>query len=86
MKEKVRLFNQLRDFLLLVKNKEQMENFLLGMLTPQELDEIPTRLEIVKMLKKGTPQKEISKRLGVGVATITRGSREIRKGHFKYVE
>lgn len=86
MKEKVRLFNQLRDFLLSVKNKEQMENLLLGILTPKELDEIPMRLEIVKMLKKGIPQKEISKRLGVGVATITRGSREIRKGRFKYVK
>lgn len=86
MKEKVRLFNQLRNFLLSINSAEQMENFLLGMLTPQELDEIPMRLEIVKMLKKGIPQKEISKRLGVGVATITRGSREIRKGRFKYVK
>lgn len=85
MKEKVRLFNQLRDFLLSINNKAEMENFLLGMLTPKELDEIPTRLEIVKLLKKNVPQKRISERLGVGVATITRGSRELRKGRFAYV-
>lgn len=85
MEEKVRVFNQLQDFLLNIKTKEEMKNFLLGVFTPQELDEIPMRLQIIKMLKKGVPQKEISRRLGVGIATITRGSREIRKGHFKYV-
>ena len=85
MEEKVRVFNQLRDFLLQIKNKDEMENFLLGILTPQELDEIPMRLQIIKMLKKGVPQKEISRGLGVGIATITRGSREIRRGRFKYV-
>lgn len=85
MKEKVRVFNQLRDFLLDIKSRQEMENFLLGVLTPQELDEIPMRLQIIKMLKKGVPQKEISRRLGVGIATITRGSREIRRGRFKYV-
>lgn len=85
MKEKVRLFNQLRDFLISTKSTKEMENFLLGILTPQELDELPMRLEIVKMLKKGVPQKEISRILGVGIATVTRGSRELKKGNFKYV-
>ncbi len=85
MKEKVRLFNQLRDFLISTKSTKEMENFLLGILTPQELDELPMRLEIVKMLKKGVPQKEISRTLGVGIATVTRGSRELKKGNFKYV-
>lgn len=85
MKEKVRLFNQLRDFLLSIKSKDQMENFMLGVLTPQELDDIPMRLEIVKLLKKKIPQQEIAKRLGVGIATVTRGSRELKRGNFKYV-
>lgn len=86
MKEKVRLFNQLRDFLINTKSKEQMENLLLGILTPGELDEIQTRLEIVKLLKKKMPQQEIAKKLGVGIATVTRGSREIKRGRFKYVK
>ena len=82
----MRLFNQLRDFLLSVRDMDQMENFLLGILTPQELDDIPMRLEIVMLLKKGIPHQEIAKKLGVGVATVTRGSREIKKGRFKYVK
>lgn len=68
-----------------IKTEEEMEEFLEGILTPQELEEIPTRLQIVKMLKQGTPQHEIAKELNVGVATVTRGSKELQKGRFKNV-
>lgn len=77
--------NELIDLLLNIKNKEEMKNFLLGILTPKELEEIPTRLQIVKMLKKGTSQHEIAEKLGVGIATVTRGSKEIKLGRFKVV-
>lgn len=85
MKEKIRLFNQLRDLFISIKSNDEMENLLLGILSPQELDEIATRLEIVRLLKKGTPQKQIAEKLAVGIATVTRGSREIKRGRFKYV-
>ncbi len=65
---------------------EKMMNFLEGILTPKELEEIPTRLQIVKMLKKGIPQHEIAEKLKVGIAAVTRGSKEIQKGNFKYVK
>lgn len=77
--------NELIDLLLSIKNREEMENFLLGIFTPKELEEIPTRLQIVKMLKKGTSQHEIAEKLGVGIATVTRGSKEIQLGRFKVV-
>lgn len=60
-----------------------MVDFLNGIFTPQELIEIPTRLEIVKMLKEGIPQHKIAEELGVGIATVTRGSKELKKGRFK---
>lgn len=71
--------------LLEIETKDEMRNFLKGILTPQELEEIPQRLEIVRLLKEGIPQHEIAKRLGVGVATVTRGSKEIKKGRFQNV-
>lgn len=58
-------------------------DFFKGILTIKELEEIPMRLEIVKLLKKGVPQHEIAKRLGIGVATVTRGSKELKLGRFK---
>ncbi len=74
--------NELIKELLKIKSKKIMENFLLGLFTPQELKEIPTRIQIIKMLKKGIAQKEISEKLGVGIATVTRGSIELKKGRF----
>jgi TrpR family trp operon transcriptional repressor len=71
--------------LLQIKTDNEMQEFLKGIFTPQELDEIPTRLQIVKKLKQGIPQHQIAKELNVGVATVTRGSKEIQKGRFKNI-
>ena len=83
---KKQLLDQLIEFILAIRKREELENFLLGMFTPEELEEVPMRLQIVKLLKTGLPQQEIAKKLGVGIATVTRGSKEIKKGRFKYVK
>lgn len=71
--------------LLNLKNREEAEDFLKGILTPKELEEIPTRLKIVRMLKKGIPQHQIAEKLRIGIATVTRGSKELQKKRFKYI-
>jgi TrpR family trp operon transcriptional repressor len=76
---------ELINVLLSIKFKGEMEDFLKGILTPKELLEIPNRLKIIKMLKKGIAQQEIAQELKVGVATVTRGSMELQKGRFKNV-
>ncbi|MBU1992345.1 MAG: Trp family transcriptional regulator [Patescibacteria group bacterium] len=81
----LKLRKQLVEHLLGIKTPKQMEDFLKAILTPAELDSIPTRLEIVRMLKKGVSQREIAKKLGVGIATVTRGSIELKLNHFKDV-
>ena len=68
-----------------IDNAKEMAEFLDAILTPQELKSIPRRLQIIRMIKKGIPQREISKKLGVGIATVTRGSKEIKSKHFKNV-
>lgn len=68
--------------LLEIKTEKEMYDFLQGILTPKELLEIPNRLAIVKMLKRGVSHHDIAGKLHVGVATVTRGSREIQKGRF----
>ena len=67
------------------KTNSDMLDFLKGILTPRELDELTTRLQIIKLIKKGLPHQEIARRLKVGVATVTRGSRELRLGRFSKV-
>lgn len=63
-----------------IKNQKLAEDFLSNILTPAELDEISRRLQIVKMLKKGMPQRKIAKSLNVAVATVSRGARELKYG------
>lgn len=75
-------FEELIEELLKIKGKKVMKNFLLGLFTEQEQEEIPTRVQIVKMLKKGIPQQEIAEKLKIGVATVTRGSKSIKQGQF----
>ena len=78
--------NELIDTLLRFNTREEMLDFLHGILTAKELEEIPTRLQIVKMLKKNIAQQTIAEKLGVGIATVTRGSKELQKNRFKYVK
>ncbi len=80
-----RYYDSLIEALLSLEAKSDMKSFLDGILTPKEREEIPVRLQIVKMLKKGVPQHEIASKLGVGVATVTRGSKEIAKGNFSHI-
>ena len=67
------------------KSKAEILDFLKGILTPRELEELTRRLQIVKLLKSGLPHQEIARRLKVGVATVTRGSRELKMGRFKKI-
>lgn len=76
-----RQFNELVNVLLNIKSKEQMIDFLYGILTPKEIDQLSTRLQIVKMLKKGVSQQKVAQKLGVGIATVERGAREIKVYH-----
>lgn len=80
-----RYYDSLVETILSLTSKKDVRNFLDGILTPKEREEIPVRLQIVKMLKKGVVQHEIASKLGVGVATVTRGSKEIAKGNFSSV-
>lgn len=81
-----KFFNELIQTLIDINDKSLMEDFLIGILTPKEREEIPVRLQIVKALKRGIPHREIADALKVGVATVSRGSREIKKGRFKVVK
>ncbi len=76
---------QLSNAFLANKDLEEMTDFLRGILTSKELSELSARLEIVKMLKQRIPQHTIAEKLGVGVATVTRGSKELQQGRFKNV-
>ncbi len=69
-----------------MKDTDEVAAFLDALLTPKEQIEIPKRLQIIKLLKTGVAQRDISIQLKVGVATVSRGSRELAKGNFKNIK
>ncbi|MGJ8645533.1 MAG: Trp family transcriptional regulator [Marinomonas colpomeniae] len=56
-----------------------LEKRLKALLTPNELNELQHRLQIFSLLEQGIPQRDIAKQLGVGIATVTRGSRAFKE-------
>ena len=56
-----------------------METVLRALLTDNELVEVAKRLQIFEMLEQGVPQRKIAEQLGVGIATVTRGSKAFKK-------
>jgi TrpR family trp operon transcriptional repressor len=61
------------------KDKALLGDFVRDILTPHEFENIAVRFQIVKKLEKGEYQESIAEDLHVGIATVTRGSREMRK-------
>lgn len=82
-KEFYREFTQLLNSLM---SQSKLDDFLVGILTPAELEQLIKRLQIIKRLKKGEPQRQIADDLDVGIATVTRGARELKNGRFDYVK
>ena len=60
------------------KDKVLLNDFVKEILTPKEFENIGVRWQIVKKLAKGEKHEYIASDLKLGVATVTRGSREMR--------
>jgi len=67
------------EFLSQVDDQALLEKRLRALLTPNEINEMLHRLQILSLLEQGVPQRDIAKQLGVGIATVTRGSRALKE-------
>lgn len=56
-----------------------LEKRLKALLTANEVKDMQHRLQIFSLLEQGVPQRDIAKQLGVGIATVTRGSRALKE-------
>lgn len=61
------------------KDRNLLADFMKEILTPREFDNIGVRWQIVERIAKGEHHQAIAEDLHLGVATVTRGSREMRK-------
>ena len=72
-------WQQLMDLVKTAVEKDQHELLLTMMMTSDERDALVARVNILCELMKGEmSQRQVSQMLGVGVATITRGSNELK--------
>ena len=62
----------------ITSDKEFVTLFLKDILTPNEFETLALRWQIVKKLKKGEDHRSIVGDLGLGMSTVTRGSRMLR--------
>ncbi len=64
--------------LLAAKNTTELDHCLEQLLTPSEYEEVVKRLQIFTLLEQGVAQRKIAERLGVGIATVSRGARALK--------
>jgi TrpR family trp operon transcriptional repressor len=76
-------FSNVIDLIHTTSDKAMLANLLIGLTTAKERQELVKRVEIIKRLIDGQPHHKIAADLGVGVATVTRGSKELAQGRFK---
>ncbi len=72
-------YRYLIDLLSDVEDKSHLSQLLEILMTEKEQQELINRLKIFAYLQQGSSQREISARLGVGIATVSRGAKVFRQ-------
>lgn len=63
-----------------VRTPQEAEMLLNDILTPQELESVAERWQLIQALASGKPQREIAHDLKLSISKITRGSRMLKYG------
>ena len=66
-------------------NTKEIMTLLNILLSPQEINSIYNRIQIISQLKKDIPQSQIAKNLNTGIATVTRGSKVLQNKNIKNI-
>lgn len=71
---------QLYEVFAALESSKDAEKFLYDMLTPQEIETLNERWQLTHQLIEKVPQRQIAEDLGVAIATVSRGSRQLQYG------
>lgn len=80
---KVMSFEDFVEFMYSIRNYDDFYDFMDGITSDKDKQNLPKRVEIVKKLLDGENHHIIADDLGVGVATVTKGSKLLAKDYFK---
>lgn len=76
-------FNDFVELIYSIRDFDLFEDFLYGITSDKDKENLPKRVEIIKKLLDKENQHKIAEDLGVGVATVTKGSKLLSQGKFK---
>ncbi|NUJ97217.1 winged helix-turn-helix transcriptional regulator [Candidatus Gracilibacteria bacterium] len=63
------------EIILKIETKEDLCDLIKDLFTPDEIIDVGARIQILRYLKKGLTQREISEKLRISLTTVSRGSR-----------
>jgi len=73
-------FKEITQILAEITNPEDVEKFLMEILTENERKDLSLRWDLMRRLHDGFPQRAISSELGISLCKITRGSKILKSG------
>ena len=73
-------YNDLYELFASIDDPKEAQLILKDILTPQELDSVAERWQLIQSLARGDPQRDIADKLGISISKITRGSRMLKYG------
>lgn len=76
----LRHYKDLCELFAAVDNPKEADMLLQDILTPQEIEAIAERWQLVRQLASGKPQRDVAKNLKISISKITRGSRVLKYG------
>lgn len=62
-----------------IENPDELEQFFVEILTPNEVRDLTLRWRLMKALYNGMTQRKISETMGISLCKITRGSKVLKK-------
>jgi len=78
--KRIRMLGEFYDVIASLKNREEVREFFKDLLTPNELGNLMSRIEVALLLSLGFSYDEIYKLLGVGKDKILNVSKKLERG------
>jgi len=70
----------LTDIFWQIEDKKDLEKLFTDILSPQEIETLYERFQLIKLLKEWYSQREIAEKLWISTTTVNRGSRVLKYG------
>ena len=75
-----RKIDQLTEALALLENEKEIQDFLVDLLTPEEIERLATRWQVIRLVAGGSSRRDVQARTQASLTTISRVNRVVTHG------